>query len=648
MGLFVSFQTNGKEFAVQDSWKNRCLRVLLLICIVWSTDRAFGATETVFLPITLEYPFIRSVLVRQLYKATGERAIVIDEAQEDCVHIELWDPEVSRERSMIRLGSRIKIRAGAPILGNCVGSFEWEGYIEALQRLVLDKKSWQTRFETIDSRVYDAGRKPETIAGKFWNLIKTHVHPYLDQTSIELLPPLKEMKTILPLVFPPEQRRRVDLWLDTMKLGPLQVEDSGVKVNILLDVEISAKPRVPAAELSRYEIERLSRVWEDWDAFLVFEIESLIGQPINDAEQRNLLEMLLENRHEFFQALDDGTISTDLVRRQFIRTWQRLAQILRKHLVNQKSLSSFGYLAFFAASDALVVLDKLGPTLGLEISRDGLIRLARLLSAEVTDPILSYSYSLDPGLRKFLGLGPPLDESGPASEVQELELLDEPEKNSRNDDRQSWFGRFLFPRAWAKAPSMLDQVRQWIPPARDPNHYIGKVRNLLEGAADTLLIADPLAGDHSSFFHRLLLATAWQESCWRQFIVQEGKLRYLISYNRSSVGLMQINERVWRGLYRVESLRWNIGYNIKAGTEILNLYLRTFALKEISPKTPADLDTIARATYAMYNGGPGQLKKFMGRKRGNALYKSDYLFLEKYTAAKAESFDQLGLCISGN
>ena len=635
---------------MQESWKRKYLRVLLLICILWSPDRALGATETVFLPVTLEYPFIRSVLVRQLYNAPGERAIVIDEAQEDCVHIELWDPKVSRERSMIKVGSNIKIRAGVPILGNCMGSFEWEGYIEVLQRLVLDEKSWQTRFETIDSRVYNVSRKNATIADRFWNLIKTHVHPYLDQMSIELAPPLKEIKTILPLAFHPEQRRRVHLWFDTLKPGPVQVEESGVKVNILLDVETSFKPRVSTAELSPSEIERLAHVWEDWDAFLVFEIEALIGQPITDVERGNLLEILLENRHEFFQALDNKTISPDLVRQQFIRTWQSVAQILRKHLVNQKSLSSFSYLAFFTASDALVALDKIGPTLGLEISRDGLIRLARLLSTDVTDPILSYSYSLDPGLRKFLGLGPPLDESGPTSDVQEIELPNEPETNSPNDDRQSWLGRFLFPRAWAKEriPSILDQVKQWIPPSRILDPYIGKVRNLLEGSADHILTTDPFAGDYNSFFHLLLLATAWQESCWRQFIIQQGKLRYLISYNRSSVGLMQINERVWRGIYRVESLRWNIGYNVKAGTEILNLYLRTFTLKEINPKTPSDLDTTAQVTYAMYNGGPGQLKKFFSRNKANTLYRSDQLFLEKYAAAKEERFDQLVLCLSGN
>ena len=509
---------------MQSYWKSKGLGVLLLMSIICLPDRALGATETVFLPVTLEYPFIRSVLVHQLFTAPGERAIVIDEAQGDCVHIELSKPDVSRELSSIKVASKIKIRAGVPILGTCMGMFEWEGYIEVLQRLVLDEKSWQARFETIDSRVYNINRKPVTIAGKLWDLIKAHVHPYLDQTTIELAPPIREMKDFLPLVFLPEERRHVHRWLETLRLGPVQVEESEVKVNILLEVQTTSKPRASAAQLSLSEIERLSRAWEDWDAFLVFEIESLIGQPITDVERGNLLEIILENRHEFLQALSDKTIGPDLVRQQFTRTWQRLAQILRKYLVDQKSRPSFSYLAFFTASDAFIALDKLGPTLGLEISRDGLVRLARLLSTNLTDPTLSYSYSVDPELRKFLGLGPPLDDSGPTSDEQELELPIEPEMNPKSDASQSRLRHFLFPLAWAKEgiPTMLDQVRQWIPSVRDPELYIGKVRNLLEGAADKIFVANPLVGGYNSFFHHLVLATAWQESCWRQFIARDG------------------------------------------------------------------------------------------------------------------------------
>ena len=636
---------------MQSYWKSKGLGVLWLFCICCLPDLTFGQTETVFLPVTLEYPFIRSVLIDQVYTAPGQRAIIIDEIEKDCVSIELSNPDVSPERSMIKVGSTIKIRTGVPILGSCMGLSEWEGYVEVLKRPVLDEKSLQVRFETVESRIYDVNRKPATIASNLLDLIKSHVDPYLDQTTIDLAPPIKEMKDFLRLVFRPEERRRVERLIETLRPGPVQVEESAVRVNLQLEVQRESKPRASTAEpsLSDSEIEGLSRAWEDWDAFLVFEIESLVGQPLTDRERAGILEILLENRHAFLQALNDKTISTNLVRRQFIWTWDRFARILRKYHVNRQSPSSFGYLAFFTAADALAALDKLGPDLGLEISRNGFIRLARMLSADTADPILSYSYKLNPGLREFLGLGPPLDDSGPAWDAREMDLPGEPGKDADPAVRQSWLGHFLFPTAWAKEapPAVAAQIKQWIPSAGDPYLYVGKVRSLLDGAADTALVANPLAGDYGSFFHALVLATAWQESCWRQFVVQAGKIRYLISYNGTSVGLMQINERVWRGIYRVESLRWNTAYNVKAGCEILSLYLRTFALPEIKPANRADLDTVAQVTYAMYNGGPGQLKQYFKRSSAKKFYKSDRLFREKYTAVRENQLDQLKLCVSG-
>lgn len=625
------------------------LAALMLMAMVWMPTVSFGGMETVSLPVTLEYPFIRALLIEQLYNAPGQRAIVVDEDGTDCAHIELSDPEVTRELSMIKVGTRILIRAGIPILGTCMGQFEWQGYIEVMQRPLLDADNWRIHFETVDSRIFDANRKPIRITSRLWDLIKTYVHPYLGRTSVELAPPLQEIKGFLSLAFLPEDRKAVDRWLATIRPDQVRVEEESVKVNLRMDVQPVSRPRRPAEKLSAVDVERLSGTWEKWDALLVREMESLIGGTVTDAERRDLLAILLENRYEFLDAIDRRTIDSDLVRRQFIRTWQRLSLILRKCLVNQKSRPPLSYLAFFTASDALVALDRLGPSIGLEINRDGLVRLAKLLSASETDPALDYSYSVNPLLRESLGMGPPLDDLGPASDILELDLPEEQALGGKSGGGQSWILHLLFPRAWAAEgpPALFERVKEWITPAADPERYIGKVRDLLEGTADQVLVADPSAREYETFFRRLLLATVWQESCWRQFVVKGGKLRYLVSYNQTSTGLMQINERVWRGIYRVESLRWNIAYNAKAGTEILHLYLRNFALKELKPGTPADFDTVARVTYAIYNGGPGQFRQFFKRSDSGALYRSDRLFWEKYALAGNGDFQQIVQCISG-
>lgn len=623
------------------------LGLLWLMGLLCLPGLARGAVETVSLPVTLEYPFIRSVVLHQLYNAPGKRAIVIDEDRVDCVRIELSNPDVGREQSLLKVGSDITIRAGVPFLDHCVGQLEWEGYIEVLQRPLLDDQRWLAHFKTVESRVYTRDRRPASLVSRLWDLIKAYVHPYLDRTNIELSPPLREIREFLPLVFPLEERQRVHAWLETLRLGPVQMEETALKVNLLLDVQTTRQPS-PAASLPAAEIDHLSRAWEQWDAFLVFQIGSLIGHPVVAAERVKLLEILLENRYEFLQALESRTVNRDLVRRQFIWTWRNLAQILRKYLITQGSRPSLSYLAFFTASDALVALDRLGPSLGVEISGEGLVRLAKLLSDTPTDPVLTYSYTLDPELRTFLGFGPPLEDGGPASGSQEIDLPEGQELGAALKDRRSWIGQFLLPLAWAgETPSdLLAQIRPWLPTQKNADLYLARVKTLLEGAADRIAAAENQEGGDGPFFRLLTLATAWQESCWRQFLVQKGKIRYLVSYNRSSVGLMQINERVWRGIYRVESLRWNIAYNAKAGCEILHFYLRNFVLRELKPASPADFDTAARIAYAMYNGGPGQLKEYAKRSAANSLYQSDRLFWEKYLAAKEGRTDALAVCVA--
>ena len=148
----------------------------------------------------------------------------------------------------------------------------------------------------------------------------------------------------------------------------------------------------------------------------------------------------------------------------------------------------------------------------------------------------------------------------------------------------------------------------------------------------------------------MVLAIGWQESCYRQFKVNKGKVTYLLSYNGTSVGIMQINERVWRGIYEQNSLRWNIHYNALAGSEIVELYFRKYALgrlKKDNPQKAIDNDTLAQLVYAMYNGGPGQFNKFFERKKSGRLFTSDNLFFEKYLWVKNNQFQNITRCLIG-
>ena len=102
--------------------------------------------------------------------------------------------------------------------------------------------------------------------------------------------------------------------------------------------------------------------------------------------------------------------------------------------------------------------------------------------------------------------------------------------------------------------------------------------------------------------------TALIESCWRQYAVRAGKVTYLRSQSRS-VGIMQINQHVWRGFYDVE--RAALGHRLqhpaparRSCMRYVKDYAIPYAQKSGRP------DDVPRAAYAVYNAGPRAVGRF--------------------------------------
>ena len=168
--------------------------------------------------------------------------------------------------------------------------------------------------------------------------------------------------------------------------------------------------------------------------------------------------------------------------------------------------------------------------------------------------------------------------------------------------------------------------------------------------SDDVLNHSKIEKRYHNLYRRIVLSIAWQESCFRQFRVRERKVTYVLSNNGSSVGLMQVNERVWRGMYDRHHLRWNIQYNAKAGCEIIDLYIKKYTLdrmKKLKAGKTLDEETFARIVYAMYNGGPGQFEKFLKRKKEGTFYSSDRLYFEKYSWVKNRRWENISKCLIG-
>jgi hypothetical protein len=146
-----------------------------------------------------------------------------------------------------------------------------------------------------------------------------------------------------------------------------------------------------------------------------------------------------------------------------------------------------------------------------------------------------------------------------------------------------------------------------VPSRAELDIYEQRVGGLLAQAAAGELRRAELAAPYDAVYRSLVPSTALIESCWRQYVVRQGKVTYLRSQSRS-VGMMQINQQVWRGFYDVQRLRWSTAYNVRAGAQILLRYLRDYAVPYAARS--GNPDDAPRAVYAVYNAGPRAVGRF--------------------------------------
>jgi hypothetical protein len=182
------------------------------------------------------------------------------------------------------------------------------------------------------------------------------------------------------------------------------------------------------------------------------------------------------------------------------------------------------------------------------------------------------------------------------------------------------------------AAELVRQLNGWVPAREDLESYLGAIGGLLGDSAQRTLDRGQLAPRFDALFRWLVLATAWTESCWRQFVRVRGKLEPIRS-SAGAVGIMQVNEHVWRGFYDLRGLRTDVGYNSRAGSEILLHYLTDYAIEEGEDVKTGHPDNLARATYAVYNGGPSHLRRYRQRTR-KSLREIDEAFWRHYRAVK--------------
>ncbi|WP_449245954.1 lytic transglycosylase domain-containing protein [Desulfarculus baarsii] len=594
--------------------------------------------------LTLDYPLVRQLMIERAFPLPGQRAVAAD-SDDGCTRIDLAEPQLSGDSGMLKVRAKISVKAGVSLLGNCASPVRFDGYVDIWQQIALDQRTWRLKTHTVRTRLLDHGRRPVSVVNLVLNLVQENVPAYFDQFDIDLSPPRQDLDRQLPLFFKPEMTAQVESWLATLRPGKVEAQADAIRAQMCMTVDVPEQEQFYEETLlmpTDEEIDAFRNYWQAWDSFFVAELLSLENQPLTLDERDQVLTAMLDMRYGFLEALRDKDTSRDLVRRQFLETWSAISPILRKYGWQSPQRPTFNYFALMSASDALAALDRLGPAIGLDISREGLFRLAHLVSSDPTLGELPYSDAQNDRLRQVLGLGPAPERTAPAPVGEEI-LLPMPSL-----EQSSWLDFFVS----AAHASQIDAssvdyeaIAPWLPPSSEnAPQYIERVREMMNQEADAVERKSKLSDKHRGLLRLIIEASAWQESCWRQFIAGQGRVTYLRSYNNTSVGIMQIYLDVWRGLYDPDSLRWDIRYNARAGCEILALYMKRYALKKSQNLSD---DILARSVYAMYNGGPGQLAKFLQRHKKGEFWLSDRLFWEKYLWVKSGQFQNIAACLVG-
>ncbi len=577
-------------------------------------------------PLVVDHALLRAALAAQL-REEPDGSTMLWGAPGGCRSLVLRDLRVGPAADRLRISAQGAARLGLRLLGFCFAPLSWAGMVQSTARPELGP-DWQLRLREVESQLGDSAGQRTIVASRIWDLIKDRFEPELASFAFDLAPPLEETRSLLRAAVASARAQPVLDALATLRAGKVEVRADGVAVNVTLDVPDGGEASPPTTEppLEPAEVARWQQRLESWDGFLVFVVKDLGVVDPDPRVRAALFDLLLGARARLLDALTQGsTAGGDPVRQLFLDAWERLRAVVRESAAGGGPQDRLlRYASFVAAGDALVALDAAAPTLGLEISSDGLRRLARVLDPAYTGDPLAYTEDPDPTLRDLFQFHePPSGDAAPGP----------PPADS------GW----LAPRAaWAAPPSdgQVRRLDRWVPSPEELPEYRDAVGALLARVSERTAAANAVEQRFAPLYAVLVPAVAWQESCWRQFVRRDGQVTYLLS-RTGDVGLMQVNRRVWRGFFDLSKLAWDIEYNAGAGAEILAQFLTRYGTREAG----AQLENAARATYSAYNGGPDAYRRYRLQRVPHRLRAIDRAFWERYQAMAGGRALDFVLCV---
>jgi hypothetical protein len=544
------------------------LRLAALCCLLLPAPAALSARLEI--PLRVPFEIVRQALLEQIASASGAPDVIYREGA--CRYLKLHKLDIVGRDGQLHLSGPGTAALGMELLGQCQNAAAWQGTMELVLLPHVDSAG-RLRVRVVDSQLRDAGNAPAL--GFIWELTKRQLHPRLEQFSYDIGALRSALLAVVRSVAPPQHVAELERTLSQLALLAPRVESNAIIVPVVLEIPdawLAPPPSTASgAPLTEDELEALDTALQPWDAFLAYSIKQVAVDHPDSMLRKRLFTLLLDSRHQLSAILaGEAQASGDPVRALFIDTWNELRPILAEFAP---------YAMFIDAGDALLALDRAAPGFEMRLSEEALRQLARSLRPGFAGDPLRYDWAIDPQLRRLFEVGEivPVRTSSLPGFIRTAQST-----NARALDR-------------------------WIPTRAELAAYEARLGDLLHRTAASELQRTTLPAPYDGIYRHLVPTTALIESCWRQYALRAGKVSYLRSA-AASVGVMQVNQRVWRGFYDVERLRWETAYNARAGAQILMRYVRDYAIPYA--ERSGNPDHVPRAAYAVYNGGPRAVGRF--------------------------------------
>lgn len=336
--------------------------------------------DQIGIPLQIDYSLIKKVLLSQLYTGAGNSAELWND-KHGCSYLRLSNPDINGKNGQVRLLNEVQARVGTALGGQCLPLLEWAGVLETLQRPTLDAAHSVLSFPITSATAYDHQGRQLTI-DKLQDLIERYAQAKLATAKIDLNDARGNIEETLARVLPKDNAAEASAVIKSLKFSDISAGDDGIGIKLNLNAPTKKTIAQPAPAFSAAEQKQWQAAWQHWDAFLSSAIEQA-ARDTQSAELRTTLKQILADSRTAFQAglKEHDTNGNDPVRIFFTDTWERLAPVLKSISGELPGLQGLRYITFIAATDAIYELERVGAPFGLELSSDGLRRLARILMA---------------------------------------------------------------------------------------------------------------------------------------------------------------------------------------------------------------------------------------------------------------------------